>query len=231
MMMMPPPYGDPQQMGTERRPKRRRLVDEVPGPVQPSDTEPAQGGWSHGWGMGQQPGAQQKPGGPQMPPMMYGMSPPPGPARPTTGPGMLPGMPTMPTAPTGLHGEMEDFARGGLRTPGRWDSELMKQGGEVIQNQIRQMRGEGNRSLDETFAARGLLGSNVETEGKRTFETDLQNMGSERLFNLQREAANANAADRQAAAGTALGTLGYGADERWRAIMKDLDLMRMLGLG
>lgn len=229
--------------------KRKTFADSLEAPQGPANVHP-QGGWQGGWGnTGGGPTPMQPPppqggwgagwgntgGGPtpQQPPpqgMMRTMQAP----TPTLQPGQLP------PPPTGnpLQGQLAGFASQGLTNPSRWNSQLMQDGAGVIEQSIARMRGQGMNALDERMSGRGLVGSSVEADNARTFEESLQQQGMDRLFNLQREAANTYAQDRNAAAGTALGSLGYGLDEREfdageqaRKWMKDIEILRLLGMG
>ncbi|MBW3569703.1 MAG: hypothetical protein KY467_01235, partial [Gemmatimonadetes bacterium] len=105
-----------------------------------------------------------------------------------------------------LSGALEEFARGGLANPSRFDSDLVKQGLGVI-NADAQKQGEDRmRSLSQLMARRGILGSSVEVDQGRRMLGDIEDVRSKRALDLGLEQARTYAGDRSSAANTALGT-------------------------
>jgi len=101
-----------------------------------------------------------------------------------------------------------NYARQAMQNPSRYDAELVRQGAQVIEASLGRIREQGQRSLGELYAARGLTGSSLEMEGSSRFEQELQRLANERLFQLGREQATTYAQDRASTFGLGLGSGG-----------------------
>lgn len=141
-------------------------------------------------------------------------------------------------APAG--GSTQGYLEGGLNdwlnNPSRYGSDVVKQGASVIEQSLAKLRKQGNQSIAENAASRGLVGSSVEQENMLDYEAELQRQGQERLFNLQREQANTYGADRSASIAAGLGfgdqsinLLGMGMDNdfRWAQMQNDSGFRNM----
>ncbi len=95
-----------------------------------------------------------------------------------------------------------------INNPSRYDADLVRQGGDVIREQIEDMKQRGKIDLEEHYASRGLTGSSLESDQMAEYTLDLQALEAQRLWDLQREQANTWADDWRAAAGAGLGAGG-----------------------
>ncbi len=118
---------------------------------------------------------------------------------------------TSPTSPTyqtdpgvfraeASSGELSDFASQGLQTPGRVDSALVSDIGRNIDLDLAEKKKYAGAELDEFASQRGLVGSNIELDARRSMIGDFERQRSERMTSVQTSAANAWAADRSSAA-------------------------------
>ena len=98
---------------------------------------------------------------------------------------------------------VQDFATEGLTTPSRYDSSLIQDITGQIDADLTNKRQFATNEMDEFMSQRGMVGSNVEGELRRGLYGDLERQRSERLNELNIQAANTYAQDRTAAADTA----------------------------
>ena len=106
-------------------------------------------------------------------------------------------------ANTGLRSDLDRFAREGLRTPSRFDLDMVRRGTDLIDSELAAQGERARRDLDEFASARGLVGSNVELEEQRRLGEGLEDQRMRRLMDLNLAMANTHAADRAAAGGIA----------------------------
>ncbi|MFW6079485.1 MAG: hypothetical protein ACODAE_07690 [Gemmatimonadota bacterium] len=111
------------------------------------------------------------------------------------------GSPTELPAENPLTGAIQDFASGVLDAPSRFDIPLVEQGLGLIEQDAERARETSRRELGEFASGRGLVGSNIEQEGARRAERDIRQEADRQRFNLGREMAATQAADRSAAGG------------------------------
>lgn len=107
--------------------------------------------------------------------------------------------------------DLESMLRNLLRNPYRYDQQA---GEQAIHDRFGRQQEDANRSQDELYSSRGLVGSSVEAEGHRRTSEDIRNAEAGQLFDLQREMANTAGADRSAAAQIALALRGQGLQQQ-----------------
>lgn len=203
-------------------------VDGV-GPIDPGVLPPATGGPTPGGDIRTPPPTpgDGMPGGPRPPtppvdPTNPGGPRPPSPARR----GDLP----MPAGDPGTWtSNLERYATDWANNPSRYDIPLVQQGLEAIDAALNRSRGQATAALDENMAARGLIGSSIEVGERRGLEEELARLRNERVFELGREMANTNAADRSAAFSSMYDAYGFGARRDDRAF-DEADRDREFGL-
>lgn len=148
------------------------------------------------------PGTAPRPPGTEEPPPPADEPPPPGDGGgDDTAP--PPGDPA--TDPDAYNAWLSDYIKNNMANPSRYDSDLVRQGQQVIEDSINRQRQKGRIGLEEYHAGRGLTGSSLESGDMGEFEGQLQSQAQERLFNLGREQANTYAADRGGAFNAAFG--------------------------
>lgn len=113
-------------------------------------------------------------------------------------------------APSGVSGlpgpDVSTFASNMMASPSRYDSDVVKRGIDLVNQESERSKTRGLADQDEYFSSRGLVGSNIETQGRTDFLSQLNQAKEQRMFDLVREMANTYATD----VGTA-GQLGLGA--------------------
>ena len=122
-----------------------------------------------------------------------------------------PGFSGTPSAdPTGgnLQNAMDLYALEALRSPSRFDIPLVEQGTAIIDREIEQGREGATRDLDEYISSRGLVGSNVEAEERRSIGETWEDQRMRRLFDLNTAFAGTQASDRASAGHLAATTSG-----------------------
>lgn len=124
---------------------------------------------------------------------------------------------------------LERYATGWANNPSRYDIPLVQQGLDAIDAALDRSRGQSTAALDENMAARGLIGSSIEVGERRGLEEELGRLRNERVFELGREMANTNAADRSAAFSSMFDAYGFGARRDDRAF-DEADRDREFGL-
>jgi hypothetical protein len=96
--------------------------------------------------------------------------------------------------------EMEDFASKARETPGRYDSDYIKDITGQIDAELEQKKLYAGTELDEFMSQRGMVGSSVEGELRKSMLGDMERQRQERLNELNTRAADAWAEDRSGAA-------------------------------
>lgn len=112
--------------------------------------------------------------------------------------------------------EVEKYGSDAMKTPSRFDSELVKQGLGVINKDAEVATGNRMRSLSELMAKRGLVGSSVEGDSARNLLGDIEQTRSRSALDLGLEQARTYASDRDSA-----GRLGMSAAELQRELGGD----------
>lgn len=116
---------------------------------------------------------------------------------------------SLPAAPSvnGLPGpDVSTFAANQMRSPSRYDSSIVQQGLNLINQESERAKIRGGADLDEFYSSRGLVGSSVESQGRTDFLSQLNQAKEQRMFDLVRDMAATYSQD----VGTA-GQLGLGA--------------------
>lgn len=110
-------------------------------------------------------------------------------------------------------------ARQHMENPSRYDADLVRQGMDVINAEIEEMRRVGGQSIAAQMAQRGLSGSGLEAGQTRMMEADLDRTANQRAFQLAQDQARTWAQDRSSAFQMGLGTSA-------QAAQRDSDLMQ-----
>ena len=92
--------------------------------------------------------------------------------------------------------EMADFASKAMATPSRYDSDLIKDITGQIDAELEQKKLYAGTELDEFMSQRGMVGSSVEGELRKSMLGDMERQRQERLNELNVRAADSWAADR-----------------------------------
>lgn len=127
--------------------------------------------------------------------------------RPNSGTGLQP--PSGLAPPPNLGG-VNAFAENAMANPSRWDAGIIRQGVDLINQDLEEDKKRGVADMDEYYSSRGLVGSNVEDQGRRDFLTQLGRRKDQMTFDLVREMANTYANDRASAGDLGLRTGGLG---------------------
>ena len=120
---------------------------------------------------------------------------------------------------------LKDFASEAMATPSRYDSDLVKDITAQIDAELEQKKLYAGTELDEFMSQRGMVGSSVEGELRKSMLGDMERQRQERLNELNVKAADAWAADRAGAADIGFKSAEFerelGGDrvneERWQA--------------
>ena len=112
--------------------------------------------------------------------------------------------------------EMEDFASKAMGKPSRYDSDLIKDITAQIDAELEQKKLYAGTELDEFMSQRGMVGSSVEGELRKSMLGDMERQRQERLNELNIRAADAWAEDRAGAA-----EIGFKSAEFQRALGGD----------
>mgnify|MGYP003641831453 CR=1 FL=1 len=112
--------------------------------------------------------------------------------------------------------EMQDFASKAMGTPSRYDSDLVKDITGQIDAELEQKKLYAGTELDEFMSKRGMVGSSVEGELRKSMLGDMERQRQERLNELNVRAADAWASDRAGAA-----DIGFKSAEFQRALGGD----------
>jgi hypothetical protein len=112
--------------------------------------------------------------------------------------------------------EMADFASKAVETPSRYDSDLIKDITGSIDAELEQKKLYAGTELDEFMSQRGMVGSSVEGELRKSMLGDMERQRQERLNELNIRAADTYAADRTSAA-----DIGFKSAEFQRAMGGD----------
>ena len=112
-------------------------------------------------------------------------------AAPAASPGGVPAPP--------LARELDRYALDALRSPSRFDLDLVRQGTDIIDRELGEQQQRSARDLDEFVSSRGLVGSNIETEERRRMLEGLEDQRMRRLFDLNMAMATTHSADRASA--------------------------------
>ena len=112
--------------------------------------------------------------------------------------------------------EMADFASKARETPGRYDSDYIKDITGQIDAELEQKKLYAGTELDEFMSQRGMVGSSVEGELRKSMLGDMERQRQERLNELNTRAADSWAADRAGAA-----DIGFKSAEFQRALGGD----------
>ena len=112
--------------------------------------------------------------------------------------------------------EMADFASKARETPSRYDSDLIKDITGQIDAELEQKKLYAGAELDEFMSQRGIVGSSVEGELRKSMLGDMERPRQERYTELETRAADTWAADRAGAA-----DIGFRSAEFGRALGGD----------
>ena len=144
-------------------------------------------------------------------------------ASPSAAPTVAPPIerPTFQSDPSAFRGEesseaLKGFASEGLAAPSRFDSELVQDISGLIDTDLSEKKLYAGSELDEFASQRGLTGSNIELDARRSMIGDFERQRTERLTDLEMAAAQTWAQDRQAAA-----DIGFRSAEFERALGGD----------
>ena len=96
--------------------------------------------------------------------------------------------------------ELRNFASEGLAAPSRYDSKLISDVTGMIDADLANRKRYAGAELDEFASQRGLVGSNIELDARRSMIGDFERQRTERLTDLNLAAANSWAQDRSSAA-------------------------------
>jgi len=128
-----------------------------------------------------------------------------------------------PTQQTALGSAVGNYAMQQMASPSRYDAGVVKQGIDLINQELARSQTEGVNAMDEFYSSRGLVGSSVESKGRGDFLAQLDQTKNQRMFDLVREMANTYGADVQAAGSLGLGArsqelqaMGMNADDAYR---------------
>jgi hypothetical protein len=111
---------------------------------------------------------------------------------------------------------LADFASKAMETPSRYDSDLIKDITAQIDAELEQKKLYAGTELDEFMSQRGMVGSSVEGELRKSMLGDMERQRQERLNELNIRAADAWAADQTSAA-----DIGFKSAEFQRALGGD----------
>ena len=111
---------------------------------------------------------------------------------------------------------MGEFASTAMETPSRYDSGLIKDITAQIDAELEQKKLYAGTELDEFMSQRGMVGSSVEGELRKSMLGDMERQRQERLNELNIRAADTWAADRAGAA-----EIGFKSAEFERALGGD----------
>jgi hypothetical protein len=120
---------------------------------------------------------------------------------PSFGDGSGGGIDTPARQSSALGHELDDYARDWLKSPSRWDTDLIQNSMDVIRNDMDRIRSESSQGLRAEMASRGLLDSSAGMEFYGDQNARLYELEGARRNDLTREAANTYGADRSAAFG------------------------------
>ena len=98
---------------------------------------------------------------------------------------------------------LDSFSQDALKSPGRWDSDMIQQGLGMIRERSDIAQEDQMSVLDERMSMRGAVGSSIEADSTVDLLGQLNRSRQEQEYGLLTQAANANAADRTSAAGIA----------------------------
>jgi hypothetical protein len=103
---------------------------------------------------------------------------------------------------------MQQYVDQWLSNPSRYDIDVVKQGMDVIQSRMDEVRRRGMQSAEADLARRGLGASTIGQETADLTRAEYDRQEQSNLFNLMREQALTQGQDRSAAFGAALGQAG-----------------------
>lgn len=99
-----------------------------------------------------------------------------------------------------LTDQLTDFASDGLNNFSRWDADVVRQGIDLVNQDIAEGWETASSDMDEHHSSRGLVGSDVETWNRRKAILDRERERARRLFDINVAQANTYAQDRASAA-------------------------------
>lgn len=138
--------------------------------------------------------------------------------------GLQPPQTMQATGASGLPGpDVSGFASQQMANPSRYDSSIIKQGIDLINQNSEEGRQQGIDQMDEFYSSRGLVGSSVEAKGRGDFLSQLARTKDQAMFDLVREMANTYSQDVSTAGQLGLGAraqelqaMGMGSDDAYR---------------
>ena len=98
---------------------------------------------------------------------------------------------------------LDSFSQDALKSPGRWDSDMIQQGLGMIRERSDIAQADQMSVLDERMSMRGAVGSSIEADSTVDLLGQLNRSRQEQEYGLLTQAANANASDRTSAANIA----------------------------